>query len=462
MPSISSIMDTALSGLRTQRILIDMTSGNISNVNTEGYSRRVAVLKATQTSSSSGEYTGIGVAVEVIKRVTDSFTIKQLNSAAEDCGELEAELKYLECIEAIFDESEGMGFSDALSDLFNAWQVLANDASDAHKRSILLSKAQTLASTLNEMYTDLREIQIEINNDISSTVDEINSLTEQIANLNQKIQKAEGAGISTNSYKDSRDSLITELSSLIDINYSENDDGQVYIQLSNGKSLVRGTSSWSLGTETNASTGLQDVTWVDSNGDEDVITGNISGGELGGAIDIRDQVIVEYMDSLDELASEIISRVNSLHTSGYDINGDAGLDFFTGTSAADMAVNEDILGDTNLIAAASTSDGAPGDGTIANSIALLQDSPLMKSGTTTFAEYYSGMVGDIGTRVEDTKSSYGYQSDLVEFYNNYRESISGVSSDEELANLVLYQNTYEACARVISVLDELLQTIINM
>lgn len=453
MSTLSSIMSSALSGLQTQQILIDLTSTNVANVNTDGYSRQTAEVSAT----SSG-----GVEVTDVTRETDAYTIKQLNAASEDCGELETKLQYLESIEAVFDESEGSGLSEALSDFFSAWSDLSNDASGATERSALVSEATTLANTLNEQYSDLMEIQQEIDADIASMVDDINSLTEQIADLNQKILQAGNSGVNTNTYQDERDALITELSSLVDISYLENDNGQVYIQLSNGKALVSGSTSWSLGTETDTSTGLQNVTWIDGDGNETVITQGISGGSLGGAIEVRDEVIPEYLDNLDELASEIITQVNSLHTSGYDANGDAGIDFFTGTGAADMAVNTDIVTDTDLIAASATSDGAPGDSTIAVAMAELEDSSLLNSGTSTLQEYYSSIVSKIGSLVEDTTSSYEYQSDLVEYYNNYRESVSGVSSDEELANLVLYQNAYEACAKVMSVLDELLETIISM
>ncbi len=462
MSSLSSIMDTALSGLQTQQVLIDLTNSNISNVSTDGYSRQTAVVSTVHSNCSSDSGTSLILDVTEIKRVTDSFTIKRLNTTTETGGKLEAELKYLESVESLFDESEGSGLSEALGDFFNSWQDLANNASGSSERSVLVSEAESLASAINDMYSSLQEIRIEINRDISSTVDSINTLTSQIADLNNKILEGESSGLNVNSYLDERDSLVTELSELVDINYSENDDGQIYIQLSNGKSLVRGSSSWSLDTQTNSTTGMQDITWTDSDGSETVVTNAITSGTLGGAIEVRDTVIPEYLDSLDELASEIISQVNTLHESGYDLNGDAGLSFFSGSDASDISVNTAIADDPDLIAASATATGVPGDSTIAASIYSLQNASLMNSGTSTFSEYYSGLVSDIGSLVSNTESSYSYQSDLQEYYNNLKESVSGVSSDEELANLVLYQNTFEACAKVMSVLDELMETLLGI
>jgi len=459
MSSISSAMNTALSALQAQQILINVANSNIANASTDGYSRVTAVASATNTSStSSSSYTGTGVEVTSVSRVSDSYTLKQLCSANADAGESSAELEYLEDIEAVFDESEGSGLSDALSEFFTAWEDLANDPAGSTERSVLVSDAQGLASTINEMYEDLEDVQTGIDDDISQTVDDINGITEQIADLNQKILQATASGIDTSTYEDERDSLLTELSSKVKVAYYEDDSGQINVQLSNGKSLVSGSTSHDLGVTTNATTGLSDVTWLDSDGDEVVITGSISGGELGGELDARDTV-QDYMDDLDALAASLIEQVNALHETGIDADGNAGVAFFTGTGASDIAVNDSIVNDADLVAAASSTDSSA----IAVAIAGLEDTKVAINGTSaTFEEYYTSLVSKIGTEVENTTSSSETQSDLVTYYENYRESVSGVSTDDELANIVLYQNVYEAAAKVMSVLDELLETMINI
>lgn len=457
MTSISSIMHTTMSALQAQQVLIDMTNSNISNANTNGYCRRVAVVSEIQNSSSSG-YQGSGVEVTNIKRVSDAYALRQLCSAKASAGESSTELSYIEDIEAIFDESEESGLNAALSNFFNAWSSLSTDSSDSTERSVLISNAQELTSTLNNMYDSLREIQAGIDNDISSLVDEINRFSEQIADLNHKILTGTSIGINTSTYENERDSLLTELSSKVKIAYYEDDSGQINVQLSNGSSIVSGTNSHKLGTTTNSTTGLLDVTWIDKNGNEKVITDNISGGELGGDLNSRDE-IQGYMDNLDAFASELIDQVNTLHESGYDANGTAGTTFFAGTGASDIAVNADIVDDSNLIASASSSDSSAN----ATAIAELQNSTVSIDGkNTTFLEYYNSLVAKIGTEVSNKDSTSTTQSDLVTSYENFRESVSGVSTDEELANLVLYQNVYEAAAKIMTVLDEMIQTIIDM
>jgi len=456
MSSISSAMHAALSALQTQQILINVANSNIANANTDGYSRLTAVTSATNTSSSSATYTGTGVEVTGVNRVTDSFTLKQLCSANADAGELSAELEYLEGIETVFDESEGSGLSDALSEFFSAWSDLANDPTGSTVRSVLLSDAESLVSTLQDMFGDLQDIQSSIIDDISQTTDDINDITGQIADLNQKILEGNAGGIDTSTYEDERDSLLTELSSKVGIAYYEDDSGQVNVQLSNGASLVIGSNALEM-TATSSTITL--------NGDD--VTDSISGGELGGEQDSL-ETVQGYMADLDAFAVALADAVNAIHTTGVDADGTTGGNFFTYDSTdpgvSTLSVN---ISDINDIAAASSSDSSA----IAIAVAELQDtsvtftktiSGVTTTSTNTFEEYYSSLVSKIGTEVENTTSSSETQSDLVTYYENYRESVSGVSTDEELANIVLYQNAYEAAAKVMSVLDELLETMINI
>jgi flagellar hook-associated protein 1 FlgK len=452
MSSISGIMNSALSALTTQQAAINITNSNIANVDTDGYSRRQVTIESTEYG---------GVEVSNAERTYDAFLLKQIVSETQELGKWEAEAKYLKSVEAVFDESEGSGMSEAMSEFWNAWQDLVDDPSGSTERSTLASVADTLAQTFNSISSDLSDIQEGIDDDIVTTVSTINRIVEQIADLNEAIARADAAGQDTSTFQDSLDSLVTQLSSLIDISSYENKNGQICVQTANGKPLVEGTTTWSLSTEINSTTGLQDVTWVDSDGNY-VITDDISGGKLGGCLEIRDERIPVWQDQLDELAVTLMDEVNALQTSGYDINGGAGVAFFTGTGASDMALNTDILDDPGTIAAASSADGAPGEGSNASAIAELQNSLLFDSGTSSFSDFYATLVSEVGTAVQAAQSGYESRRDMLEFCTNQRESVSGVSLDEEMAKLIVYQNAYEAAAKIISVLDELMETILNM
>lgn len=452
MSTISGIANIALGALTAYTSAISTTSTNIANSETTGYTRREVVLEST----------GSSVSAATVKRIYNSFVTEQLRSATTDLGKWEAEDEIISYVENVFTDTDSTGLSTALSNFWNAWSDVATDPSDSTARTVLAGYATTLATTLNNMSSDLSDIQSDIDGYFVETVDSTNELVQEIADLNQKISAATAAGIDTSTYRDSLDEKVKSLSELIDINTTTNSTGQVSISLSDGKMLVEGTTTWSLSTQTNATTGMQDITWVDQSGSSTVITDDITNGKLGGYLEVRDDLIPSYQEQLDLLASTIITQVNSLQTSGYDLNGDAGVAFFTGTSASDIEVNSEITDDPSLIAASSTADGVPDDSTNATAIADLQDSLLFNSGTSTCSDYYAALVSKVGTDVASIDTYYSTQSDAVELYQNQRDSVSSVSVDEETTRLLLYQSAYAASAKVMTYLDEMLQTLIEM
>jgi flagellar hook-associated protein 1 FlgK len=249
---------------------------------------------------------------------------------------------------------------------------------------------------------------------------------------------------------------------LIDINAFEDANGGVSVLVANGRPLVAGTALWQLATETNVF-GLQDVVWVDDAGNTVNISDEILGGKLKGWLEARDIVITDYKNRLDTLAQTLMTQVNNLHQNGFDLNGLAGEVFFDGTgAAADIEVNANIAGDLDLIAAAADPLTFPGDNRNAIEIANLQHQLVMSGNTATFNDYYSSLVRDVGNEVLKSDTYYTHQSEMLAQLDNYRESISGVSLDEEMINLIKFQNAYTAAAKLVSTADELLQTVIQM
>jgi flagellar hook-associated protein 1 FlgK len=199
------------------------------------------------------------------------------------------------------------------------------------------------------------------------------------------------------------------------------------------------------------------------------ITDGISGGNLKGWLEVRDELIPEYMAKLDELATGIMDAVNDLHQTGYGTTIDSGtgdpytgLDFFSGSSASDMQVNSEIVDDNTKIAAAKEADAIPGDNRLALEIAGLQNDLTMNSATSTFSDFYSSLVSDVGSNTANAQVNYDHETSMVTYLENYRESVSGVSLDEEMINLIKFQHAYESAAKVISTVDEMLQTVIGM
>ena len=219
-----------------------------------------------------------------------------------------------------------------------------------------------------------------------------------------------------------------------------------------------------VGTETQVNGfGLKDIAWVGQNGTMVNITSNISNGKLKGWLEARDVDMRGYLRQLDTLAETLTERVNTLHQLGWGLDGSNGTDFFTGTiTASSLQVNTAITNDLDLIAASSTRTGIPGNNGQAIAIANLQHSLTMNSSSTTFEDYYNSLVSQVGGDVQSANAYFNHQSDMVVQLENRRESISGVSLDEEMINLVKFQTAYDAAAKLISTADELLQTVLNM
>lgn len=452
MTTLSAISNSVLNALNSYTVAINVTNTNVANSEMEGYTRQKAVLQTTDD----------GVDVTTIKRIYSSFLTTRLHLAIQNLGTLDAKQESLASVEVVFNESEASGLSSALSDFWNSWADLVNDPSDFSARSILASHADTLATTLNTMSFDLSDVQDSLDDAVADTVSSINHLVTQIAAVNQNVAQSEAAGLDSNAYKDSLNSLVTDLSALIGITTYCDDTGQISISLENGKPLVEGTTIWSLSTATQSTAGLQNVTWVAEGGAETIINDDISAGKLGGYLEVRDIMISSCQAELDTLAATIISRVNALHTTGFNLSGETGISFFTGSSASDIAVNTDILNDAGKIAASATQDGIPDDGTTASAIIDLQDALLLNGGKSTLSDYYAALVSKVGSTVSSAATEYEAQTSVVTACQTQRDSISAVSLDEELVNLTLYQNAYEAAAKIMTTLDEMMQTVINM
>jgi len=451
MASINSIATAAVSALNCYTAAISVANTNIANAQTDGYTRQRTVLQATGQG---------GVDVSSIQRIYDGFLTRRLRSETTGLGFYEAGQETLTSVESVFTESGSSGLSCSLSDFWNSWDNVVSDPSDSSARTTLATSACTLASDLNSMSSDLSDLQNSIDDSLADCTGAINDLIDRISTQNDNITKT--AGQDSNTTKDTLDELVTELSCYIGLTTQTDSSGRISISLDDGTPLLEGDTTWSFSTQTNTATGLKDIALVSKSGSTTVITDDITTGKMGACLSVRDNSIPSYQSSLNELASTLITNVNALHDKGYDLNGDKGAAFFTGSSAADIAVNSTILNDTDKIAASSTADGIPDNGTIASAIADLQNTAFFNSGTSTVSDFYAALVSKVGSDISIGKSQYEAQQTLVNSYRSQRDSVSSVSTDEEMVNLTQYQYAYEAAAKLVSVIDEIMKTLINM
>jgi flagellar hook-associated protein 1 FlgK len=455
------LLNIGQSALLTHQKAIDITGNNIANVNTPGYSRQRLIMQQGQPVRVNNMTMSTGVTADsAIQRFYDQFLGAQLRDENEHLGRWEAQKEALEKAELMFDEANDYGLSSAMNEYWNAWQDLSNTPDGIAERTSLLSAAQFLATTFNQIYSNLSTLQQDIDTHVDGIAANINDMTDRIAVLNQKISQVEITGHNANELRDERDQLVFELAEMIDINSFEDGDGNLNIDIANGKPLVNGTSTWDLVTMDNA--GVQDVFWRASDGSTVNITASIAGGELKGWIESRDGLLSGYLTTLDDLANAIRNDVNIQHALGFDLNGNAGGIFFTGTGAVDMAVNAAVVADTDLIAAAGLGEGLPGGNTNAIAMANLQDASSAALGGSTFGNYYGSLVGKVGADVQAAKFNQEHQAIMVQSLESYRQEVSGVSLDEEMINLVKFQHAYNAAAKLITTADEMLDSILAM
>lgn len=462
MASIYGILHVGKQALLTHQEALNVTAHNIANVNTPGYSRQRVVLETTTPITTGAGQVGSGVTVSRTERIYDRYLNNQINNENETLGRWEAEKGGVERVEVVFNEALGYGLNQSMSEFWNGWQDLANNPSGHTERQILLGAGETLAYNFQQTYNDLAAIRTELDNNISQAVSQVNVKADQIADLNQKIVQIESKGDNANDYRDKRDLALKELSLMIDITASEEDNGSVTVTLGDGNKLVEGSTAPDLSTMTNAS-GFRDVVWASAPAVS--INSDISGGKLKGWLEVRDVTIPEYTSNLTDLANGIRDKVNALHDAGFDLSGAPAGNFFVGDGILEddtFAVDSTIIADVNTIAASRTDTGAPGDNSNAIAIANLQNTLTMSGSTATFDDYYNSIVSSTGYAVQQATFSYNHQDSLVNYLENYRESISGVSLDEEMINMLQFESAYAAAAKLISKIDEMLQILMGM
>jgi flagellar hook-associated protein 1 FlgK len=446
--------------ISTEALLADQgalaeVSNNISNVNTPGYTREVANLEETPPVNVGNLQYGTGVAIGSIQSVRDNVLQLRLTQETENQGQLNTLSNGLNQIQTLFNEPAGSGLQTLLSQFYGSFQQLSSDPTNSGLRQNVISAAQSLAAGFNQSASALVAQQQDADQGVVQTVQQINQLTSQIAQLNSQISSTSGEGLNTNTFQDQRGQLINQLSQLVDVQSITADGSNLTLTTSGGAELVVGNQSFNLNTETNATTGFQDVY---SQGAD--ITSSIQSGTLAGDLQLRDQRIPSILSNLDTLANGIATSTNTQNAAGFDLNGNAGGNIFAPLAAVPgSALNLSVaITDPNKIAA--SADGTPGDNTNATALANLQSANVI-SGQNPIS-YYSGLVFQVGSQASTASSQLSGANLLVQQLQDQIGSVSGVSLDEEGANLILYQNAYEAAARVAGVVETLFQTAIAM
>jgi len=548
---MSGILGTALSGLMAFQRALDTTSHNIANVNTEGYSRQQVQLSAASANFTDGQYFGQGVNVASVSRSYDQFISAQLGVSTSAYGESNTLSTMASRIDNIT-SSDATSLAPALKSFFNSVNGVANDPTSIPAREVMTSEADALAHQFNQLSDKFGELRNQTNSQMQSSVDDINLYAESLASLNSKIalEKSRNSGDQLpNDLLDQRDLLINKIAQKVSVSTLAQDNGTVDVFIGKGQALVLGASTSKLSLIPSSI----DQQHLEVALDGKQITKNISGGELSGALKFRDQILDPAQKQLGLVAAGVAVKLNEVHSTGYDLNGDPGTEMFSlGTPSlgipaiakpgsvgsvtasydpstigqltpsdyelsfdgssfslknlsdntvktfpgtppstisgpgfsistdASVAANDSFLirptynaaqnitskiTDPAKIAAAGTTGGSglpnTGDNTVALSLAGLENATVLSGGKSTLSDSYGKLVFQVGAQTHSAQVSSSAQESLLNQATLERESLAGVNLDEEAANLLKYQQSYQAAAQVVTVANTLFDTLIG-
>ncbi|NUM57151.1 MAG: flagellar hook-associated protein FlgK [Bdellovibrionaceae bacterium] len=467
MSKISSMMDVGKRSLSNSQTALQTVSHNIANKNTEGYSRQRVDQVANDPTGVGRIRIGTGARATQVSRINNPWLEKQIQKENMNLGFTESKANSLARVEQIYNEQANKGLNQFMTDFFNSFRELAITPESLASRTMVKEAANALTQDFKRVNGQLKEVQNDLDGQIKTTVEEINQITKEIASLNEKIQQVEIQNVPANDERDRRDLLLKKLGEKVDITWAESKEGMVSVTAGNTAILVSGLSSRDLETSyTDERDRLEIFYRSTENGSLFNITGQIKGGRIGGALEIRDQLIEQHLSSIDNMAYELAKEVNKAHIEGFDNYGKDGILFFEMPSevkgaAETLSLNESIKLDAGKIAVAARTN-SPGDNTIANIISGLQFQRVMDNGNSTLDDYYTAQVGQIGTIAQRSMKTHENQKNILDQLTQIRESISGVSLDEEAAKMVEMQKAYDASARLIRTADEMFDTILNL
>ncbi len=432
-----SMISTATSGLTATQVVMNMIAENVANATTDGYSRQVATLSTT----SSG-----GVTVSSITRVSSDYLNSQLWDANSEEGYYTSYEEYISSTEDVL-SSDSMDINTLLDSFYSALSAASASPDDDSLRETVLSTASAVADGFNYIYDTLSSQYESISDEIDTSVSSANDLLSTIADLNDQIATLQASGSDTSSLEDARDEAVSSLSSLMEINVETEDDGTYTITLDQGQPLVSGSTASSLTLNDDGTLSVQYKSQTFTSSDD-------IGGSIGGLLDYQNDVLTPTLDTLNELAASFADALNSAQTSGYDIDGNSGTAMYTydsSNAAGTIAIVDDFT--TDDLAFSGDSTNGSGDNTNLLAMLDLQDDQ---------EDAYSTLLSSVAVKSSSISSALTSSSERVDSVEESISSNSGVSSDEEAANLVAYEQAYSANAKVISVASELFDTLINM
>jgi flagellar hook-associated protein 1 FlgK len=460
--------------LQTQQMGVEVAGHNLSNVNNPDYSRQRVQIQTSLTVPTPIGPEGTGAMVQQIQQIRDQVLDDQVTAELSVTGSLDSQQKALEYAQADLGQqidrsasganaaSEAtslagqFGIAEGITTLFNSFQSVATNPRDPTERTVLLENAKSLASRFNQTDTRLANLKTTLDQSLDSDISAANKLLSDIASYNDKISDMENrTGGPANDLRDQRQARIEALSKLAKISVTR--DANDVLSVSIGSTtLVTGR------------TVLDTLQSYDAGGGQMLVrttTGAtplaLTGGSMEGTITARDGAVATLRSKLNTLASLVISEVNTVHAAGYSLTGSTGANFFTGANASNIAINSALDGNPQLVQASGVS-GAQGNNSVALQLAQLANKQHAGLNGQTFNQNFNGVVSDLGQSLANINGQSETQKVVAGMLSQQRDSLMGVSVDEEMTDLVKFQRAYQASARIITTIDDMLDTVISM
>lgn len=462
--------------LQTQMMGIEVTGQNLANVNTAGYTRQTVNIETSPDIPTTSGPEGTGAQVASIEQMVSSVLNSQVQNQQSVSSYWTAQQSALQSVQddlneylsstssssttnnsSSSDTTTSSGLSTLLNNVFDDFQSVATSPTSISARQSLISDAQTLASAFNQINSQLDQETTTLNTSLGSQVDSANQLLSGIASLNQQISVAEFGGGNANDLLDEQQQDLNNLAQLTDISTSAGSNGTVNVSI-DGQTFVSGNQV--MGT-------LQ--TFDPGNGRllvQSSVTGGgvaltLGGGSMQGTIDARDNTLASLQTSVNTLASSLISQVNSIYSNGYSLSGATGANFFNGSDASSISVNSSLISDPSSFQA-SGSATASGDNTVALQLAELADTAQSNLQNQTFSNSFASTVGSFGDDVQSANNQVTDQTAVMDMLTTQQSSVSGVSMDQEMTNLLGFQQAYEASAELVTTINDMFAATLQM
>jgi flagellar hook-associated protein 1 len=465
MASLNNAVSIATAALTADQAALAVVSGNTANANTPGFTNESVQFTAVDRVSLNGSAVAGGVIASAPSSQRDRLLNQRIDQQTQDEAASTARLAALQDLQSVFagalnatGSTTGGTAGDIgqqLSSFFSSFSSLAADPSNVSLRDGVLGAAQSLAAAFNQASSSLTEQRAGLNATVGSVATQVNALTASIAGLNGSIAESSPQA-DAGTLEDRRQYDLEQLSKLVGIHQITNDNNSLTITTTSGAVLVEGASSTALATQNSA--GVTDLTLGGVDQTAALATG---GGQLGGLLEARDTDVPSALQALDQLAASVGNAVNAQQAAGVDANGVSGAAIFSlpGTTTGSAAAISVVLTDPNGVAAAAAGAGAQ-DGSNATALAALASAAI--AGGQQPGAAYASLISNIGTTVSDTSSLQTSQSASLAQLKSQQSALSSVDLNQQAALLETYEQSYQAAAKVFTILDTVVAGALNL